>query len=72
MMLDQINRDEGVNLSLLISRPLRGSPKEYAFLVDIDGAGEDPKVKRAIKTARHTCVELRIAGSYPLRRPYTS
>jgi len=68
----EVFRDEAVNLSLLISRPQRGSPKEYAFLVDIDGAGKNLKVKRAMRAARKTCMELRTIGSYPLRRPYTS
>ena len=65
-------RGEAVNLSLLVSRPLRGSPKEYAFLVDIDGSNDEPKVKRALRAARSTCVEMRTVGSYPMRRPYNS
>jgi prephenate dehydratase len=28
-------RDQDVNLSRIISRPVRGCPKEYVFLVDI-------------------------------------
>ena len=65
-------RDEGVNLSRLISRPMRGCPREYAFLVDIDGGGRDPNVKRALAKARRASVELRLVGSYPCRRPYRS
>jgi prephenate dehydratase len=65
-------RDESVNLSRLISRPIRGCPREYAFLVDVDGAVESPAVKRALKRARGTCAELRTVGSYPTRHRYTS
>jgi len=65
-------RDRDVNLSRLISRPLRGCPKEYAFLVDIEGSVGLSKVGRALRAARRVCVQLRIVGSYPSRRPYTS
>ncbi len=65
-------RNASVNLSRIISRPIRGSHKEYAFLVDIEGGTDSDKVKRALKAARKTCVELRIVGSYPSRRRYSS
>jgi len=65
-------RTENVNLSRLISRPIRGCPREYAFLVDIDGARDVPRVRRALAAARKVSVEVRVVGSYPLRRPYSS
>lgn len=65
-------RDENVDLSRLISRPLRGRPREYAFLVDIAGAASLPPVKRALREARKVSVELRVVGSYPSRRRYKS
>lgn len=65
-------RNEDVNLSRIISRPLRGCPGEYAFLVDIAGSPSQPAVKRALTQARKTCVELRIVGAYSCRAPYKS
>lgn len=65
-------RNENVNLSRLISRPLRGCPREYAFLVDIEGEPNQASVKRALAVARKVCVQLRIVGAYPCRRPYKS
>lgn len=65
-------RAETVNLSRIVSRPIRGSPREYAFLVDLDGAAHHPRVARAITAARRTCVDLRVVGSFPVRRAYTS
>ena len=50
------------------SRPLRGCPREYAFLVDVDGAAGDAPVQRAMRTARPDCVELRVVGAYPTHR----
>jgi chorismate mutase/prephenate dehydratase len=65
-------RNENVNLSRIISRPIRGCPREYAFLVDIIGSTSLPRVMRALAVARKTCVQLRIVGSYPSRQPYKS
>lgn len=65
-------RDERVNLSRIISRPVRGCPKEYAFLVDVEGPEGKPSVKRALTSARKAAAELRVIGSYPTHRPYQS
>jgi len=65
-------RNENVNLSRLISRPIRGCPREYAFLLDIEGGTNTDAVKRAIHQAKRVSVELRVVGSYPCRRPYRS
>ena len=65
-------RNESVNLSRLISRPIRGSPREYAFLVDVEGSPTQPNVGRAMSAARSTCVSLRTAGCFVCRAPYKS
>jgi prephenate dehydratase len=65
-------RKYNVNLSRLISRPIRGLPKEYAFLVDVEGAVTSNKVKAALALATKICVSLRVTGSYPVRAPYQS
>jgi chorismate mutase/prephenate dehydratase len=65
-------RDHDINLSRLISRPIRGCPKEYAFLVDMEGKPSLPNIKRGLAAARATCVEMRIAGTFPSHRRYKS
>lgn len=65
-------REQNINLSRLISRPIRGCPREYAFLVDVEGDAHARSVKAALATARKTSTELRVVGSYPTRKPYTS
>jgi prephenate dehydratase len=65
-------RNERVNLSRLISRPIRGCPREYAFMVDIDGSPIEPHVKWALGHAREASVDLRIVGAYPVSKPYSS
>jgi chorismate mutase / prephenate dehydratase len=65
-------RDRNVNLTRLISRPIRGCPREYVFLVDIEGGVTQPAVRQAMAAGRRTCVELRLVGSYPCHTPYRS
>ena len=65
-------RSEEVNLTRLISRPIRGCPREYAFLVDVAGGKADDTMKRAMVKAKKTATQLRIVGSYPTHKPYTS
>ncbi len=65
-------RDQNVNLSRLISRPIRGSHKQYAFLVDLEGNTGQANVKRALALAKKTCVQIRVLGNYPTGRKYTS
>ncbi len=63
---------EGINLSRLVSRPIRGVRQEYAFLVDLDGDAESDGVRRALESAAKDCVSMRICGSYPCHKTYKS
>ena len=65
-------RDENVNLSRIISRPIRGCPREYAFLVDIQGVPSQVRTQRALEQARRVSVDLRQVGVYPCRKHYRS
>ena len=65
-------RNQNVNLSRLISRPMRGCPQQYIFLVDIQGNQDDTNVKRALTAARKAAAKLRIVGAYPSGKLYNS
>jgi len=65
-------RNNKVNLSRLISRPIRGCPKEYAFLVDLQGDIRSQRVQTALREARQVSTSLRVVGSYPCLAPYNS
>lgn len=65
-------RDAGVNLSRIVSRPIRGSPRQYAFLVDVDAAPTDPRARYAFRRAARFSDRFRIIGAYPCRPPYRS
>jgi chorismate mutase / prephenate dehydratase len=65
-------RNNKVNLSRLISRPIRGCLKEYAFLVDLQGDIRSLRVQTALREARQVSSSIRVAGSYPCLAPYNS
>ncbi len=63
---------EQVNLSRLVSRPIRGAHRQYAFLVDLEGSPDRPPVARALDAARRVSTSLRVCGAYPVNRRYRS
>jgi prephenate dehydratase len=61
-------KENGVNLTRILSRPIPGRPQEYVFLIDLQGSNDDDGIKSAIQyLADHgLCVKLKILGSYPV------
>jgi prephenate dehydratase len=53
-----------LNLTKIESRPLRGSPWEYLFYVDLVGRVEDDNVRKALGHLKETAQFLRVLGSY--------
>ncbi len=53
-----------LNLSKLESRPLRESPWEYLFYLDIAGSAENSEVRDAIEDLRKLTSSVRILGSF--------
>jgi chorismate mutase/prephenate dehydratase len=56
---------EGLNLTRIESRPLRGLLWEYAFFTDLEGHRDDPPVQRALERLQQSGAMLRVLGSYP-------
>lgn len=56
---------EGLNLTRIESRPLRGQLWQYAFFTDLEGHREDPAVQRALERVRENGAMVRVLGSYP-------
>ena len=63
---------ENINLSRLVSRPIRGRRQEYAFLVDLDADAKSAPVQRALAAAQVEATSLRICGTFPAHRAYRS
>lgn len=64
--------EEGLNLTRIESRPLRGQLWEYAFFTDLEGHRDDPPVLRALERLRERGAMVRVLGSYPRARAHTS
>ena len=57
--------EHGVNLTAVQSRPMKGKPWEYVFIVDMEGHQEDPAVARALAEAADVAASHKILGSFP-------
>ena len=64
--------DAGLNLSRIISRPIKGMPNQFAFFLDVEGNANSPALKNALEQASEHADVMRMLGSYPSFRTYTS
>ncbi len=55
----------GVNLTAVQSRPMKGKPWEYIFIVDMEGHKEDAPVARALEEAGAVAASHKVLGSFP-------
>lgn len=65
-------RIANINLNRIASRPIRGSLRQYAFLVDIEGDCRAKHIAATLIVARKACAELNVVGCFHSRKPYTS
>lgn len=59
---------EGINLTMIYSRPLRHNPWHYYFLLEFEGSLEDVNVQRCLREIPEEGYGVRICGSYPIRQ----
>ena len=66
-LVDLLNvfRGEGINLTMITSRPSKKRNWEYYFFVDAEGHIDDASMQRAVAAARDHCVQLSVLGSFP-------
>jgi chorismate mutase/prephenate dehydratase len=55
----------GINMTKIESRPLKDSPWEYFFFVDLEGHITETKLKKALKEIEKMVKFLKVLGSYP-------
>ncbi|WAC06843.1 MAG: prephenate dehydratase [Thermodesulfobacteriota bacterium] len=58
----------GISMTKIESRPLKDSPWEYFFFVDLEGHVTDPKLKKALNEIEKMVNFLKVLGSYPRSR----
>lgn len=54
----------GINITMILSRPIEQRPWEYFFFLDFEGNAGEPKCSTALKAAREKTRLLRVLGSY--------
>lgn len=54
-----------VNITQILSRPVKSDLWEYLFYIDVDGHKRDPNLKRALGSIEERSEEMKILGSYP-------
>ena len=57
-----------INLTMIVSRPIKGKPWEYNFYLDFEGHIKDEKVKECLSNIKDKTRFLKIIGSYPKAR----
>lgn len=55
---------EGINLTRIVSRPLKGSRWEYVFFVDLEVPEERGKLERALEALRERAALVKSLGEY--------
>lgn len=65
-------KEESVNLTRILSRPIVGHPNAYIFLADIAGTQRQANVKKALAKAVRLTATIKNIGSYPVRKTYES
>ena len=56
---------EGVNLTSIQLRPIKGKPWEYLFFIDCKGHRSEATVHRALEAAARIAHSTRVLGSFP-------
>jgi prephenate dehydratase len=65
-------KEDGVNLTRILSRPVIGKPETYVFLADIAGTPGQSNVKSALEKAGRVAATVKSIGSYPVCKTYES
>ena len=64
LTLLKVFSDEGINLTCVESRPIRGVLGEYRFFIALAGDIADGRIRGALERARGVCRTFRILGAY--------
>ena len=59
----------GLNLTHILSRPMKDRPWEYVFFIDFLGHQEDAQPAQAIKGLMDDVAFIKVLGSYPVGNP---
>lgn len=57
--------EQGLNLTSIQLRPIKGKPWEYLFFLDVEGHRSDPRLGKALEGAARVAHTQRVLGSFP-------
>lgn len=57
--------ENGINLTKIESRPVKGRPWEYFFFIDFEGHVEDQDVQYSLREIKNQVIFIKLLGSYP-------
>jgi len=57
--------EQGLNLTSIQLRPIKGKPWEYLFFLDVEGHRSDPRLIQALASAERVAHTQRVLGSFP-------
>ncbi len=57
--------ERGLNMTRIVSRPVKTEAWRYLFFVDLDGHREDPRVKQALEEIEALSAHFKLLGSFP-------
>jgi chorismate mutase/prephenate dehydratase len=57
--------EQGLNLTSIQLRPIKGKPWEYLFFLDVEGHRSDPRLAKALEGAARVAHTQRVLGSFP-------
>ncbi len=55
----------GINLTMIVSRPIKDRPWEYNFYLDFEGHSLDDRIRECLERVKDKVVFLKVLGSYP-------
>lgn len=61
----QVFAKRDINLTMLQSRPIKGTNWKYLFYLDFEGYLEDPSIENALRELKQFTISYKILGSYP-------
>ncbi len=65
-------KNENVNLTRIVSRPVVGKPEVYIFMAELAGNLNQPRIKAALDRATLLATAIKNLGSYPVKKRYQS
>jgi chorismate mutase/prephenate dehydratase len=57
--------ERNINMTRIVSRPVKTEAWRYLFYVDLEGHQEDPRVHSALEEIENLCVHFKLLGSFP-------